>query len=78
MKRVILPCENGSENKLVFTLADDGDIHISLISQNGLGLRNSVRICTADGGGKYPKTRRALLEVMDKAISEGCPTSCAY
>lgn len=72
MRRVLIPCEDGSGKQLVITQSDDGDIFISIIGENGKGLRDSVRLCTAAGGGCHLKTRLALQNVLDEAILEGC------
>ena len=72
MRRVLIPCEDGSGNKLAITQSDDGDIFVSVIGDNGRGLRNSVRLCTTAGGGQHFKTRLALQKVLKEALLEGC------
>lgn len=72
MRKVSIPCEDGSGNYLVIVQSDDGDIFISIINKDGKGLRNSVRLCTTTGGGQHLKTRLALQKVLDEALLEGC------
>lgn len=72
MRRVLIPCEDDSGNKLAITQSDDGDIFVSIIRDNGRGLSNSVRLCTSAGDGHYLKTRLNLQNVLNAALLEGC------
>lgn len=69
MSSAIIPCDDGSGNKLRILQANDGDIWISIIDENGHGRRKSVRVCTMQGAGtRKMHIRKQLQNALEEAI----------
>lgn len=72
-KVVIIPCDDGTGNKLNLVQSEDGDIWVSVVDTDGRGLRKSVRICTSQGSGSFKKVgiRLKLQELIAEAEKAG-------
>jgi hypothetical protein len=60
----------GSEGGwLILTQGDDGDVWVNINSV--FDKANTLRFCTMTGGGKTPKVRKALNDLVEAMIEDG-------
>lgn len=62
---------HGTEGgNLILDRSDDGDVWVTIVP-DGSHPSASIRICTRNGGGNTPNTRKALVEVMAAIDADG-------
>lgn len=65
MRTVDIACDMQSGCVLRLIEQDDGDVVVLVVPPGWRGSTNSVEVCTAQGGTRFPGVAKLLRQIMD-------------